>query len=334
MRFLHCLFLLVVVLLGFSPDLHAQGEDLERARRQLASDSAKHWRYSVFTGLTITQTSFDNWAAGGVNNTAIIALGNMAWQYKRGDWTWDNLVDLAYGQVKNEGERMRKNEDRLDYLTKLGLRINDKWDWTARLNLKTQLAEGFIPPNDTTVVSRFFAPAYLNVSLGWNYKPTDGLSIFLSPATGRFTFVLDQELADRGLYGVRPAERDAEGNIIRPGKRVREELGAMIAVLYKKDWKKVGVQSRLELFNNYLDDDTGNRRNIDVNWETLLRVSITKWFGISGFWHLMYDHNTPVPLFEKRDGQRVKVGQGPRLQFKQVLGLALNYRFSTYEEKK
>lgn len=325
---------LVLGLAGSWQRLHGQAEDLERARRLSIPDSVKSWRCSLFTGLTITQTSFDNWAAGGVNNTSVIALGNIAWQYKRNDWTWDNLVDVAYGQVKNEDERMRKNEDRIDYLTKLGLRINDKWDWTARLNLKTQVAEGFAPPNDTLVVSRFFAPAYLMMSLGWNYKPSDGLSIFLSPATGRFTFVLDQELADRGLYGVRAAERDAEGTIIRPGDRVREELGAMVAVLYKKDWKKVGIQTRLELFNNYVDEDVDNRRNIDLNWETLLRVSITKWFGISGFWHLMYDHNTPVPLFERQNGQRVVVGQGPRLQFKQVLGLSLNYRFSTYEDKK
>lgn len=311
-----------------------QAEDLERARRLLKPDSVRYWRYSVFGGLTVTQTTFENWAAGGVNNTSVIALGNASWQYQKDDWTWDNLLDMGYGQVKNEGDRLRKNEDRLDYLTKLGLRINDKWDWTARANLKTQFAEGFTPPNDTLVTSRFFAPAYLMLSLGWNYKPVPYLSVFLSPATGKFTFVMDQELANRGLYGVRPAEYDAEGRIIRKGERSREELGAMIAVLLKKDWKRVGVQSRLELFNNYVDDNVDNRRNIDVNWETLLNVSITKWFGVSGFWHLMYDHNTPVPLFEKQNGQRVKVGQGPRLQFKQILGLSLNYRFTTFEEKK
>lgn len=76
------------------------------------------------------------------------------------------------------------------------------------------------------VISDFLAPAYLSLALGLDYKPSDWLSVFLSPATGRATFVNNQMLANDGQFGVTAAVRDANGAIIEPGKKMRLEFGA------------------------------------------------------------------------------------------------------------
>jgi len=329
------LFFILFVCSFSATKLHAQGGDLARARAQLQNlpDSLSLWKYSCFASLTCTQTTFDNWAAGGVNNVSVVFLGNAALQYKKDRWTWDNLLDMGYGMVQNEDEDLRKNEDRIDLLSKIGYQQTEKLAYAFRGNLKTQFAEGFISPNDSVPASRFFAPAYVLASLGLDYKPVPYFSIFFSPITAKYTIVTNQDLADAGAYGVDPAVYGPDGTRLQAGKNVRAEYGALLALMFKKDWERFGVQSRLELFNNYSDPVTDNRRNIDVNWETLINVAVTKYFGVSGFWHLIYDQNTPVPLFEKQNGEKIQVGTGPRLQFKQVLGLSLNYRFSTFPKE-
>ena len=40
--------------------------------------------------------------------------------------------------------------------------------------------------------------------------------------------MLDQDLANNGAFGVEPAVRDADGNIIREGSNVNSELGILI----------------------------------------------------------------------------------------------------------
>ena len=52
------------------------------------------------------------------------------------------------------------------------------------------------------------APGYLTLSAGMRFRPNDWFYIFLSPVTVKNNFVMDQELADIGVYGVDPAVYD------------------------------------------------------------------------------------------------------------------------------
>ena len=53
----------------------------------------------------------------------------------------------------------------------------------------------------------FYAPGYVLLSLGFDYKPVDGLSIFVSPITSRWTIVRDDSLSAKGAYGVVPVRK-------------------------------------------------------------------------------------------------------------------------------
>jgi hypothetical protein len=302
--------------------------------KPIEADSSKippkvsKWKLSYVTNIQFSQSSFTHWAAGGENSFALSGLMNFMAIYQHQNWRWENTFDLGYGLSKLGEQPFRKNEDKIDVISRLGYQFSKNFYSSVRMNFKTQFAPGFTLPNDSVIVSRFFAPAFLFLSAGVDYKPVEGLSLSISPATGRMIMVFDQELADAGSFGVQKAEFATDGTLLRKGENVRLEFGALVAAQYKKDFKNINVRSRLELFNNYTDRNTDNRGNIVVNFENLVTFSFNKWFSTNLFFHLLYDHNQQVSLFRNEDGKRIEVGKGPRLQIKQVLGVGFNYKIS------
>ena len=118
--------------------------------------------------------------------------------------------------------------------------------------------------------------------------------MLLSPATGKFTIVQDQTLADAGAFGVREARRDAAGRrIAGTGQTVRAEIGAYLNVRYRQTvLENVNYQTRLELYNDYFH----NPLNTDVNWVNLVDFTVNDWISASLTTVLIYDDDIPVPL--------------------------------------
>jgi hypothetical protein len=288
-------------------------------------DSTKNWIKGGDLGLNFSQSSFTNWAAGGENALSLTAYTNVFSNYKKGDDAWDNSLNLAYGLLQSAHSAPRKNEDKIDFTSKYGrLAFLKHWYYTAMVNAKTQFANGYNYPDDSTVISRFAAPAYVLASLGLDYKTTDGVfSLFISPATLKSTIVNDTRLANAGAYGVEAAELDTAGVVIRKGKKIRYEVGGYVRAQLKKDIaKNVNLATKLELFSNYID----NPQNIDVNWEILLNMKVNKFLTANVATQMIYDHDIPVPVKRQENGVSV-MGTGPRLQFKEVLSLGLSFKF-------
>ncbi len=288
-------------------------------------DSTKNWKKGGDAGLNFSQSSFKNWAAGGENALSLTAYTNVFSNYKKGLNAWDNSLSMAYGVLQSGTSAPRKNEDKIELTSTYGrYAFLKRWYYSAMVNAKSQFADGYTYPNDSTVISRFAAPAYVLLSLGLDYKTTDGVfSLFISPATLKSTFVNDQALANAGAYGVEKAEYDAFGTMTKQGKLARYELGGYIRAQYKKDIaKNVNLATKLELFSNYLD----RPQNIDVNWEVLLNMKINKFLSANIATQMIYDNDIPVSVTREVSGVKV-LGTGPRLQFKEVLSLGLAYKF-------
>lgn len=295
---------------------------------QNKTDSAG-WYKGGFSALNFSQAGFSNWAQGGENSLALTALFGSYIKYKTKDHYWDNSIDLAYGLIKGESfDNIRKNEDKIDLTSTYGKHAFAKFYYSGLFNLKTQFAPGYNYPDDTTVVSRFMAPGYLSVAAGLTWKPVSWFSVFLSPATGRFVFVLDQDLADIGAFGVDSAEYDNNGNKTKDGKTIKPEFGSSLVALFEKEiLTNVTLKSKLNLFNNYTDKRTENRKNIDVDWQTGLNLKVNEFLGASVFTHIIYDDDTQVPLFEEINGVKTQTGTGKRLQFKEVIGVGFSIKF-------
>jgi hypothetical protein len=274
------------------------------------------WKKGLFVSANFNQVSFTNWAAGGENAIAISSFVNTFANYKKGNIVWDNNLDMSYGLNKNGNEDLKKNEDRLEYTSKLGysIRNSKKFYYTCLLNLKSQFTNGYDYANDNpTVISRFAAPAFTVLSLGIDYKPSDKLSTYLSPISNKNTIVLDDTLSKQGAYGVKSNEH------------IRSEMGAYLNVKYKQEIiENVTLISQLDLFSNYLEDP----QNVDLNFTLMLVMKVNKFITANFSTQFIYDDNTPISVYEGSGSAKKLVGVGPRLQSKQVFGVGLGYKIA------
>ncbi len=291
--------LLLLFISIFSASLYAQ-----------VSDTA--WKKGGKMSLTFTQVSFSNWAAGGENSYGGSGFLNLFANYKEGKRIWDNDLDLNYGMIKLDDKPVRKSEDKIDFLSKYGHQIAKNLYASANINFLTQFTEGFKYPNDSTVVSSFMAPGYLQFGLGIDYKPTSYFSVSFLPLTGRITYVHNQSLADSGAYGVTKAVLDVDGNVITPGKNSRAEFGMASFIIFQKEvLKNIEFKSKLSLFSSYLD----HPENIDINWDALLSLKVNKYISTYIGLSMIYDDDI---ILTDKDGK-----QGPRTQYKQMFGVGL-----------
>ena len=130
----------------------------------------------------------------------------------------------------------------------------------------------------------------------------------VSPLTSKMTFVQSPELAERGNFG------------LEPGQHFLFQFGGYLKV--RLDYnikKKYSLNSRLDLFSNYLD----NPQNIDVNWETNLKAKVSEVLSVSLGTHLIYDDEIGIPIDDDGDGE---IDRKPaKIQFKQILGVGISY---------
>lgn len=301
--------LLIVLLLFLSQIAFAQADSLLPK-----TDTA--WKKGSKLSLSFSQVSFSNWAAGGENSLGGNGFLNLFAKYKEGNRIWDNNLDLAYGLLKLESQSVRKSEDKIDFYSKYGVELAKKLYFSTNFNFLTQFSDGYKYPDDSTLVSKFLAPAYIQLGIGIDYKPNDYLSLSFLPLTGRLTLVTHQPLADAGAYGVDAAVIDTNGVVLEEGKNSRFELGTAAIALFQKELiKNVELKSKLQLFSNYLE----HPENIDVNWDSMLSLKVNKF--ISTFIGISIIYDDDIPLTDKNGNT------GPRTQLKQTFGVGLAMEF-------
>lgn len=278
------------VLSGFAQDEEAQNP----------------WSRTSELSFTFSQVSLTNWAAGGEGSVALNAMGNFALNYKEGNNSWQNKLELGYGLVKPGDEIMKKSDDKIYFESKYGRKASEKLDWTALLSFRSQFVEGYDYPDDAekVLLSNFLAPGYLNFSVGINWKPVEYFSAFFGPATPKLTIVNDQVLAEKGAFGV------------EPGEKTRFEFGGLAKLNFKKDiFENVNLASNLELYSNYLK----NPQNIDIIWDVMVFMKINDFLSANITTNLLYDDDI---MITDADGNI-----GPRVQFKEILGVGLTFKF-------
>ena len=292
------LFFLVIFTI-FSVIIHAQESE---------QDTVKDWKIGGTGSFTFSQVSFQNWAADGENSYSLSGLVNMHANYKKERLNWENVLDMGYGVVKQASRGVRKSNDKLEVISKFGYKTSANWYYSGSFTFKTQFDKGFKYNEEAGTkqqISDFMSPAYTLLSVGMDYKPNDAFSLMISPVTGKTTFVLDDSLSSRGAFGV------------KKGKNVRNEFGGFIKISYNKDiWENVTLNTGLDLFSNYLKEP----QNVDVNWNILISMKVNQYLSANINTQLIYDDNIN---YVNKEGEVM----GPRLQFKEVFGAGLSYKF-------
>ena len=279
-------------------------------------------------GININQLALSNWAAGGENSWTGKAFANFKLVYHTKNLEQTLGGDFAFGISRFGDKRIEKQDDKIDLTYSMNRNTKDRWKITMVSTFSTQFANGYKYPNDSTVISTFFAPAYLTLSGGYTYKTkNERFQIYLSPIAGKITFVTNQALADQGAFGVKKGYYDQDSVWI-PGEHIAPALGINIIVNYKQPiGKNITYTTLLNTFYNYFERRDDNRLRLDVNWENSINFVITKYISAILFVHLKYDHNTTFPVYEEIDGVETVVDNIPKLQFKESLGIAFVHKF-------
>jgi hypothetical protein len=282
------------------------------AARHTADSLDGKWIRSGVFNINMTQVNLTNWAAGGFSSVSGIAMFNGTANWKLGRKAWDNSLVLAFGgQHVHNGSDPQKTDDRIELNSKYGYELTKAWYLASVFQFKSQFTEGF--DANGTRISNLLAPGYALLGLGFDYKPNDKFTAFISPATARLVIVTDETLwggsvdPELRVYGV------------KNGNTTELEVGGYIRAQYQTELaKNITFLTRGDLFSNYLR----NPGNIDVTWETLWTFKVNDWFAATLNTVLLYDHDTNLP---KVDDQNIPY-VGPATQFKQTLGIGLTFK--------
>lgn len=282
-------------------------EIFRTVKKDLTDTSTWKWKRSGLFNLNIAEGSLSNWAAGGDNfSLAVVSYFNYYLLNRGKRYTWDNNIDFNFGYLKTNSQGGRKNDDRVDILSKYGYKLDTtkKIYLSGLFNLRTQLFHGYGYIGDSAYLSSsFISPMYFLLAAGVDYKPVTNFSLFLSPLTNRFTYVGNKILSEKGAYGV------------APGRHYYNQVGAFASINYSANiLKNVSYKGRLDLFTDYRK----NPGNVDLYYTNFLVFKINKYMTATYGLDLIYDDD--VKLFGKNN-------DSPALQVKSLIGIGVSIPF-------
>lgn len=284
------------------------------------------WERINKVGLSVSEVAFVNWNAGGNSSISGIVNGNFQRNYKFRYVQWDNSLDVRYGANIQEGQKPRKTDDAIRLSSTFGYRRDtiSNWYYSVKANFNTQFYSGFKYPDRETPISRFMAPGYVFLGAGTSYIPEGKkFNLYISPVTLKATFVLDQELANKGSFGVQKAILNGDGNVLQKGEKKFIELGFLINNTWETTVaKNVQMRHRINLYTDYL----ASFGNIDIDWELNFNLIVNKYINASIGTHIIYDDD--ILFDEVKDAAGIVINEGvQRIQFKQLLGVGVAYDF-------
>lgn len=340
------------------------------------NDTAVHnWKYGGFLGVNFGQVALVNWAGGGQNSISVQANANGFLTYENKHFLWDNQLNFSLGGIAQGRIRQphpankypfRKNVDILQITSRVGYILNKKKTVMATFltDLKTSLLNGYdfsaydAGTGPRQLTSTPFSPSNLLLSIGINYKPVPFFSLYVSPATAKFTMMNKSTLQDQGVADSNKVDRTRYG--LDNGTSYHASIGAYLRMDFQKDiWKNINLKTSLELFQNYTDKHVldgivqselaalytaypteqtnpsaatknlqnhlyyDNRGNTYVNWLTNITFKVNKYITASLETQLLYDQTAAVPHLLPNG--TTYLGRGT--QFREAFTLGFGYKF-------
>ncbi len=284
----------------------------------------KYWKYRTEANLVFSQSALFNWVKGGEKSIASLldVTGYADYNNKQLKLSSNNFARIKLGFLASGDNPVRKNTDIIETNSKLNHKAFGKFDFSAILLFKTQLAPGYSyvkvkdKPDTAILVSKMINPAILTTGFGLDYKPNANTSLNFSPLSYKGTYMTDTTNIDQTKHG------------IEAGKKSRHEPGVSIMVTHSwKPKKSLTMTNRLQLFTNYIN----NPQNIDIDWEMIFTANLNWFTDLRINTHLIFDDDTKTAVIGD-DGLPVKNPDGSvkktaRVQFKEMVGISLAFRF-------
>ena len=271
-------------------------------------DTVAGWKRSFRTGLNVNQAAFsNNWKGGGVSSIALGTFLNTKAHYESEEISFTNELDMVYGILKNKDQSTRKSTDRIFFDSKLGYKLTPAWSTFASVNFVSQFDLGYRYTEDQgeerrELISKFFSPAYLTSSLGFEYKPVTYFWMRFGLATFRQTFV-----GDKFIYRNEPKNYG-----VPIGDNVRNEVAFQFIANFDKDIaKNVNFKALFNAFGNYKTFDA-----IDTRLDVILTAKVNKYVNVNITAAALYDQDMDYEI-----------------QYSQSLALGVLFNVSEFPEK-
>lgn len=375
----------ILASLAFSAAVNAQ--DVQQAAADAAKaimdapaeqqkiEKPKYWAQSLKTQVNIGQTSLTNWAAGGDNTVSLQGFIDANANWKKKEMFWNNRLQLDYGFLYASSKPiLQKSTDRIYLESKWGYKTDamKNFYFSANYDFKSQFSSGWdyktpgklVDDNGNDLVggdlrqawrdarvlkSNILSPAYTNLALGIDWKPSKWLSVNIAPVTGGFVIVTKDELrkkykmeltkeskeletrfagydeatateSQKSAYA-RYKESLANGSAYRSA---RFEFGAQIKADAKVNVNdNFSYSTQVVLFFNYLDDKPYMPR---VNWDNRIDWKLAKYFSLTLTTNLIYDDD--VMIKNDKDLEQFPDGKA-RVQFKESLAFGFTYTITS-----
>ncbi len=302
----------LLALLSTALTLNAQDASVKEMQAasgaKMKTDDAKKpnkngWTRGANLTFGLTQIGNKDWIAAGGDDFSLSAAAslNAFANRKWGRSIWENMLDVNYGIVNTSTLGTRKVNDRLDFISKYGYQPK-KWKNTYLTllgQLRSQISSGYQYDYMGTTAKRrnsgFFAPAYIIIAPGVEWKPNDWFSLYGSPLSTRWMIVSNGPYSYAGQGGVfngQPETPLATLYGVDPAKQHRGEFGAFVTASIRKTiFKNTAYYSKLDLYSNYLKSP----QNVDIFWTNQFKVNLTKWLNVNYQLDMLYDDDVKNP---------------------------------------
>ena len=276
-----------VCALGMIVGALAAGAATARAEEAAKADTLG-WRKELVGSFNFTQSSFSNWAGGGVNNSAWLTGARGAFKRIGTRANWTHNLRCEYGQMKEKGRGSRKTFDLIFAESILDLNSSRLIKPYARASAKSQFATGYnYDTTPRTPLSDFADPLYLTqgAGVGFQFKPY---------LITRWGLGLQETFARK--YGATYTK--GHSSLVEGGVESVTELNRTVR-------ENLGLKSRLSLFWPFNETS-----RLDVDWMTDITLKAIGALGVTFKCEALYNKT----VLDK-------------IQWQQVLGIGITYSF-------
>ncbi len=275
---------------------------------------AEPWDASLDANLMLNQNGYsDNWSGGETGTVSWAFNSNLLAKKELTTRVVNrNTLKLSFGQTHNQNtdskswEKPFKSTDLIDFesLFRFKVKLKGFVDPYTAVRIETQFLDASDPARD-----RMFNPAKFTESIGAVRALLEEENRELTIRTGfGFRQYVDRDVLVNPISGKRETQTTHDGGI--------EFVADFITPLAKERITYTGKLSLFQaLYNTKSTELEGTAegdywKEVDVNWENIIGVSVTKYVIVNLYTQILYD-------------KQIDLGG----RFKQTMSLGLTYKF-------
>ena len=272
------------------------------AETELVILKPNFWKYTAAASMQFSQHGIsDNWYQGGESTNALNSEFRMTANYNdKQKVQFENSLEIKLGFITAPSDTVhnyKTNADLFRINSKLGIRAIKNLYYTLSGEFQTQFFSNY-KTNTNDLISTFFSPANLKLSLGLDYKQNKNkynLSILGNPFSWRYVYLANDKI-------VNPSQFNVEA-----GKRRASLFGSEITA--NVTWKirdNLTYRTKFDYFTTY--------EKVIMNWENTFEFKFNRYLSTKVFLHGRFD-----------DGVTLTETNRTYFQFKEMLTFGLSY---------